>query len=234
MPSSTLKKKTSSLEKKRNAWYDGTHYQHTQPFATFLTCRGKIVQKSLSILKKEINTLIPTPSRATALEIGPGLAPVLPFFPFRETYYLEQSPTIAQKLAKQNLLKKTKTISHFIVGDIQKLPFSNHTRFDLVVMNEVLTHVPPAQRVRVLKKIASLSLAILLVERPQPTYTKFLHSLYPEMRQSRTPVQLRGIYSAYTRFQPLISMLRKEGWRVSTQKVVFGETYLILSARPSK
>jgi SAM-dependent methyltransferase len=189
------------------------------------------VKKNLDILKKEIQKLVPNSSRATALEIGPGLAPVLSYFPFRETYYLEQSPAIARQLLKQNLSqKKTKSISHFMVGDIQRLPFSKSTRFDLVVMNEVLTHVPPGKRVQVLKKIASCASHLLLVERPRPAYRKFLDSLYPEMRQKRTPAQLKGIYSAYTHFPPLVSMLSSQGWKVRTRRVVYGETYCILSA----
>lgn len=233
---STTSQKNSSLKKKKDAWFDGTHYTKTQPFATFLTCRGKIVPNSLNLLKKEIRKLIKQPAHATALEIGPGLAPVLSYFPFREAYYLEQSPAIANQLAKQNLVKKknTKTISHFIVGDVQRLPFSKQTRFDLVVMNEILTHVQPAKRVKVLKHVISYSNALLLVERPQPTYTKFLHSLYPEMRTQQSPAELRAIYSAYTPFNSLLRMLKSEGWNVSTQNVTAGENYCILSAKRKK
>lgn len=226
----------STTKTKKDAWFDGTHYTKTQPFATFLTCRGKIVPKSLNLLQKEIRKLIQNPSHATALEIGPGLAPVLSYFPFREAYYLEQSPAIAKQLLKENLTKKknTKTISHFIVGDVQRLPFSKQTRFDLVVMNEILTHVQPAKRVKVLKHVISYSNSLLLVERPQPTYAKFLHSLYPEMRTNHSSAELRAIYSAYTQFDPILTMLKKEGWKISTTKVSAGETYLILSAKRKK
>lgn len=233
---STTSKKKSLLKKKKDAWFDGTHYTKTQPFATFLTCRGKIVPNSLNLLKKEICTLIKKPSRSTALEIGPGLAPILSYFPFREAYYLEQSPAIAKQLLKEHVGKKknTKTTSHFIVGDVQRLPFSKQTRFDLVVMNEILTHVPPAKRAKVLKHVISYANALLLVERPQPTYQKFLHSLYPKMRAQHTPGELRAIYSAYTKFDPILTMLKKEGWTISTTKVSAGETYLILSAKRKK
>ncbi|MEK6971117.1 MAG: class I SAM-dependent methyltransferase [archaeon] len=229
MPSPPRKKKTGSLS---HSWYDGSHYTKTQPFGTFLMCRGKIVKENMDILTKEIRTLVPFPSRATALEIGPGSAPVIAHLPFRESYYLERSPAIAHQLAKESIGKKknAKTIAHFIVGDVQRLPFSKQARFDLVVMNEVLTHIPPGKRAKVLAHMASRANALLLVERPRPTYVKFLGSLYPEMRQERTPAQLREIYSAYTRIPPLSFMLSTKGWKVHARRVVYGETYCVLTA----
>lgn len=192
------------------------------------------MKTSLARLAEKINLLVPDPQEASALEIGPGTSPILPYFPFRETYFLEQSAEITRTLAEQEKKRRTKTRSHFIVGDILKLPFSKTKRFDLVVMNEVLTHVRSSKRVGVVKKVASMSNALLIVERPQGSYAQFLKQLYPEMFGQRTKTQLKDIYSTYTRIQPLVKMLKDVGWVVKTEKVISGETYCILYARRKK
>lgn len=218
---------TNLKRKHATAWYNGSHYKTNQPFATFLTCHGEMIQQNLNRILEKIQTLVPLIEESTALEIGPGLAPVITYLPFQESYLVEQSNGIVETLSKRN---KRKNI-HFVVGDISHLPPSIPTPVDIIVMNEVLTHVRPKQRINIVKKLAAMSQSLVIVERPRVPYEKFLQTLYPLIEGSRTPQQQRDIYATYTDVQPLTTTLREWGWVVKTTNVVSGETYSIITAK---
>ncbi len=217
----------ASKRKHAKAWYDGSHYTKKQPFATFLTCHGEMIPENLKFTLKKIKALVPEIKNSIALEIGPGLAPVILHLSFHTSYLVEQSKEMVRTLSKK---EKRKNV-HYLVGDISHLPKSLPKVVDIVVMSEVLTHVRPAKRISIVKKIARMSSSLLIVERPRTTYTKFLQTLYPLMEGSRTAQQQRDIYATYTDVKPLIQALRSAGFDVEVTKVVSGETYSIIAAR---
>ena len=155
-------------------WYSGVHYTYSQSFPTFarLTSGRKYLSNLLQRLVKE-------PANTTALEIGPGLSPLTTLLPFKKVFFLEKSKAVADDLGYSKIKKRVNyrrvvedrikdssfENSRVIVGDLRALPFGLKTSFGVIIMNEVLTHVIPSERLSVIAELAEKTDRILLVDR---------------------------------------------------------------------
>lgn len=160
------------------SWYNRTHYVHGQPFPTFLKGRQGPNLENVAFLAKRVRELVGDPSRCTALEIGPGDMPFLPILPFKKMVFLDQSHEILKKLPTTRLLypndyfpknatleKKVDEKTRRVVGDIRRLPFN--ARFDVIIVNEVLTHIRPRERLEVVRALTEHTDAFVILDRGQ-------------------------------------------------------------------
>ncbi len=257
------------------AWYTGAHYKQKQPFKTYLLgWRGTPDPTKVSFIASEIRGLVPNPQKATALEIGPGEIPVSALVPFRRLYFMDRSPAIVKGLAKTKLpvpdtppgqsrvgynevgfRKLVGKRARLVVGDIQNLPFGNV--FDIVVMNEVLTHLRPRERLKALRVIADHAKSILLIERPQRPLRQMreearkIHEqnlrhidennkgaeiLTSKIKDNMSTAQRRKEQATFVNFPPLIRFLRQNGWKVGTTegKGIDNQRRIILKATRKK
>ncbi|MDZ4256991.1 MAG: class I SAM-dependent methyltransferase, partial [archaeon] len=121
-----------------------------------------------------------------------------------------------------------------VVGDVRHLPIQGH--FDFVIMNEVLTHVQPARRLKTIQDLASKTHSFLIIDRLQKPlgiirnfFTTSDQLTHAQRRQARK------IQATFVRFKPIMDYLTKNGWIIHTQKVKRGTTtYIIISATRQK
>jgi hypothetical protein len=98
-------------------------------------------------VRKALLSMIDEIAPKTALEIGPGDAPVLGAVPRR--FYMDIA------------LPFLKDLDGFrIQADLRNLPLRGH--FDLVVLSDVITHIPPRERKRCLLEILGLGERVLI------------------------------------------------------------------------
>jgi 2-polyprenyl-3-methyl-5-hydroxy-6-metoxy-1,4-benzoquinol methylase len=85
------------------------------------------------------------------------------------------------ELAKGNL--RAHNNINYLVGDI--LPLSIHEKFDLIVLPDVLEHIPMEQHNRLFEKLASLLKAdgYIFIHIPNPLYMEWAHKNTPELLQ---------------------------------------------------
>lgn len=174
--------KIQEKEIKEN-WFNGKLYEKGQPFPTFINSD----YANFIFLKKEIKKFLVNPQKMTALEIGPGNLPITPFTEFKKMFFLEKSRKISEKLKRTRIavkavkkkgsaeisfdffLPKEKTKKmHIITGDLSNLPFKKEKKFDFVLLEEVLTHIEPKNRINTIKKIMDLTDSIIIVDRKKP------------------------------------------------------------------
>ena len=134
------------------------------------------------MLAQALRNLVHDARNSTALEIGPGTAPLIPQLPFKHMTFVEQSTALAKGLpytaiAAPEFGTTSWLKSHIFTGmperknvrivaaDLRRLPFNENAHFDVGVMNEVLTHIPPSERLNALKKMAELSDHLLIIDR---------------------------------------------------------------------
>lgn len=212
-------------------WYGVAHYRERQPFETFLKreiAPGIIRRdpRAFETLQERIGELVPRPEKAMALEIGPGDTPVITDIPFHRRIFLELSNVLAKNV--QRLPKGTQGSHHTIIGDTRKLPFSPDARFSVVVMNEVLTHIHPSERIKVLQRLMEISNGMIVVDSPQLSISNLVQRYKKARRPVPTSSQLRTVQATSVRFQPLIRFLNKSGWTV---KVEVYQNYLLMTAK---
>ncbi|MDP2666052.1 MAG: class I SAM-dependent methyltransferase [Candidatus Diapherotrites archaeon] len=249
------RKPTSKVKKKKSAyysgmgWYRGDYYRKGQPFQTLLadplTWSPLATKSMVKQVMDYFQIHLPNPKNATALEIGPGTIPIASLFPFKRIVYLDQSLAILKKLPKRVLphFERKKHVSFTeldqgrsrrVVGDVRHLPIQGH--FDFVIMNEVLTHVQPARRLKTIQDLASKTHSFLIIDRLQKPlgiirnfFTTSDQLTHAQRRQARK------IQATFVRFKPIMDYLTKNGWIIHTQKVKRGTTtYIIISATRQK
>ncbi|GEM_PF-2451230 len=156
-------------------WKTGRHFVKGQPFHTFA-----LVHRNRQFINAEMRKLVPKPENTTALEIGPGISPVIQGLPFKEYFLLEQSPGLAKELQRtvegetthsrvffpQSLPSDYAKKWHIMDGRIEKLNFGQNERFGLVVANEVFTHVLEKDRMSAFRGISEKADALLVIDRP--------------------------------------------------------------------
>jgi SAM-dependent methyltransferase len=190
----------------RRKWFSVHHYKTGQHFFTLID--EPVLLHQVKALLKE---LVPRRTGKSALEIGPGEDPFLEMEGFDSVVYLDKSLAVAR-----NLKKHVSTRAHVAVGDIQALPFSKNQSFGVVVVNEVLTHIRPENRLAIIKNLSALTDRLFIIDR---------HRV-----QKSDP-------SVYVNFNELQTFLTTQGWTV-TQTVIdterfqnLDDSYTILTAR---
>lgn len=147
-----------------------------------------------------------------------------------------------------------------VIGDLGRLPFSDGALFGVVVLSEVLTHIRPAQRLKVIERIAGISKSILIVDRPQiglsglreekvlqfkehsdkgprlPLPPQEIAKISEKLFNSatRTRAQLRAEQATLVNFQRLTNFLKRKGWTVETVPLMTDGkrvSYMMLKAR---
>lgn len=212
-------------------WYSGAHYEYGQYYSTFIQSGGQPRTENIQLLDARMKQLVPTPQTTVALEIGPGNFPFIERFPFKQKVYVEQSERIAQKLQMASGIREYSAEKSPVVrATIRELPFAPGRRFGVVVLNEVLTHVDSAERLKVIKQIASHTNSILLVDRPYPAAGSPLWPVSPG--EISTFARKEEVTKrTYVQMEPIVEYLRSNGWDVQIERIYRGAHYAILSAR---
>ncbi len=158
----TGQKKKKSIDVTRH-WFKSSKkfYQAGQPFQTFVR---KASFRQQEMLEKKIRKIVPELEKRAALEIGPGQEPLISKLDFKKIVFLDLSKAIADKL------KASIRQSEIIVGDIRKLPptiTKTKERFGTIVINEVLTHLIPSERIKAIQNMLNLTDSILIIDRKQ-------------------------------------------------------------------
>ncbi|MBI5635595.1 hypothetical protein HY993_01380 [Candidatus Micrarchaeota archaeon] len=162
-------------EELERRWFEKTLYQDMTVFPTMSdhpAFHHFIVSK--------IRELVPNASEETGVEIGPGHNPVLPALPFKKMLFVDLSKPLAGNL--QNTMipirrdapdrgfdyvpfsKLAQGRSIAVVGDIRRLPLSVEKKAGLIVVNNVLTHIKPGERNKVVAGLAEKTRALLIVD----------------------------------------------------------------------
>jgi hypothetical protein len=114
--------------------------------------------------------------------------------------------------------------TQIVVGDATALPFRKDVMHDLVVVNEVLTHVKPEERVKTLESIAALTGAILIVDRNRLPLERISH--HPRFTEANRLEMERQVD-----FNELRKALPTNEWHVQTIEVTSEkQAYTILKA----
>ena len=120
-----------------------------------------------------------------------------------------------------------------VVGDVRALPFKPSAKFDLVVLNEVLTHVRPQERTKVIEQIAKKANSILILDRPQISL-KELRKIRekPYYYHELSMAELRSFQATLVFFPRIIKILEHNGFEVQTKTYGDGmDSYTILRAK---
>ncbi len=226
-------KKTRRARQQIHPWFRGTPFVRRQPFQTFVQ-----YSKTHEIIQTHLNALLSHPKRSSALEIGPGANPILSRFGFKEPHYIEQSKALAHQLTEKN------PTAHVLVGDIRNPDVRPKKPVELIVLNELLTHIEPRRRLQVMKKLAAYTTAFFIIDRPQPKLadfrqwhhleTRFMARLQTKLGEKKQPPRKKSaseLAQEHTRlvaFEPLVEYLTQEGFNV--QSHTYG-AYRILTAK---
>lgn len=231
-------------------WFNGKKlYRKGQPFRTLMEKMG---YNEIQLVHNKIKALVPEPKKRTALEIGPGVMPVLQEFPFKERVFMD----ISLKLARN--LKQT-IGGQVLVGDIRKIPLTaGKENFGVVVVNEVLTHILPSERTKAIAEIARISDSLLIIDRKQISINKLINierinareklnlltgTKTKRARATRKKIReklsikitgsaLRMEQARLINFKLIETVLRKQGWQIQKQDIERGGvTYTIFSAK---
>ncbi|MDO8624667.1 MAG: class I SAM-dependent methyltransferase [Candidatus Diapherotrites archaeon] len=270
MPART-RSATKKFLKRYRGWFGRGNYNGTQSFYTF---SQPIANRRM--IQEHIKSLVSDPKAAHALEIGPGTTPTLPLTGFRQIHFMDADPRILQQLrnapvkitlkepdAPRNarttftrpLFEFANQRAHFLVGDLRELPFSNKKPFDLIVVNEVLTHIRPIQRMRIISSLADRTKALVILDRTHIPIAEMLSRFKEAARVNRrwadivpkqaakwreiadaqerlTTHDARQEQQRRIRFDLLARTLARKGWMVETIPLEdHNESYILLKAR---
>lgn len=263
------KSRRRSMSTRGKNWYSNRIYEHDQPFGTLVRSSPRQI---IFLLSQKMSALIPHPERATALEIGPGKIPILNVLPFRKMYFMERSEALANYVNNQSIqwvpdattqraytlpvLPSVREKMTVLRGDLNHLPFSSKAQVDLVVLNEVLTHISPSKRSEVVRELALRSKGMIIVDRPQEYFGDVLKKLDASERArlnelkgkrskqakmdrdgikkmlNRSAYLTRDMQQSYVRMRPIVQLLIRMGWKVHPE-LIDGEleTYMIITAK---
>jgi len=153
---------------------------------------------------------------------------------------------------------KSRTGETVVVGDARNLPFDQKQKFGLVLMNEVLTHIKPSERLKTIINISKIGNSIVVLDRKQSSLNEIINkerrnavakleilSGVKEKSTARTRKKIREnsdlrtslssaktIQSRTVNFNPLKRVLEKNGWQVELQDIESrGTKYTILTAK---
>lgn len=227
-----------------NKWFNGQYYLFGQPFSTFARH-----ERNREMLTARLKALVGKPSQSTALEVGPGDAPLLESLPFAERYYLDASPRLARDLKR---MARASQGSKIIAADLRQLPFAEDAEFDVAVLNEVLTHLRPAERIPAVTALARHTRRLLIVDRHTTTEAairaearrlaarmetaskqkggtiKIDHSAFLDIPQDKIDEEM----ARRVGFVEIQDALEGQGYRVHCQQRVHrGTGYTVLTAR---
>ncbi|MBI5553965.1 MAG: hypothetical protein HY917_04465 [Candidatus Diapherotrites archaeon] len=149
-------------------WFNPRYHQRKFPH------HGTLMQQpeGKALVRQALQGLHPNPA-GSAVEIGPGRAPLLAELPFREKTFVDVNPEV---------LKGIKT-GKKVRADIRSFTLKNTT--ELTIINEVLTHIPPSERIKVVEALAEKSQAILIVDRLTFSHQTMREFIEYEINRSR-------------------------------------------------
>lgn len=248
----TKRKKGTNIPSK---WFGHTKnfYKKGQPFLTLMR-KANFMQKAM--IEKKIHDIVPDCTKRTALEIGPGMEPLIPSFGFKKTVFLDLSEAVAKKL------KKKLPNSKVLTGDLRKLPYEitkTKERFGTIVINEVLTHLSPLERIKAIQNIANLTDSIMIIDRTQQSLAEIISNSRRnglnilrnfEGKKSRkatlsrkrikkesniTGREARQIQSMHVNFNSIKNLFGKKGWKTEIAEIESdGIKYSVFTAKKIK
>ncbi|GEM_PF-5479353 len=191
-------------------------------------------QRTLAALEQEtvlaeFRKLVLFPGELSALEIGAGLNPLAHNVKFHSVTFLEadQAP---QAQATLNILKTYPRAenTHVVNGKLQdfakasaagRMPAEVPKNFDVCIINEVFTHIPPRERAKALEDLAAHSKKFFIVDR--------YATIYPGAKSG--PVYQGTLVD----YRPLQAALERKGFlaKVALKEVGWSpDKYFMLSA----
>lgn len=209
---------------RQHPWFNPMQHYETrgQTYHTFAT-------KAPHEIQKAIRSIVEKPEKVFAVEFGPGTDPLIDKFPFERRLFVDSSNRILAML-KHSMTAKREAVqsSEMMQEDIRQVRrIKNRAgKFGLAIANEVLTHIPPKQRINVITGLADNSERIVLTDR----YEKVpgLHGL-----------NISNAGAEYVDPKPIAKSLMQKGfeveiWLYPWQKTDLPESYFIITARKSK
>lgn len=143
-----------SIRQYKKAWFGGQFFRHKSPFLTF-------AQQNTMFLRDLVDEMGKRHGIRSALEIGPGNAPVLLGTRIPKIYFWEKSKKLSEELRK-----KAPNYAHEkMVVENKTLEKTAWQNYDLIVLNEVFSMVRPKDRVKQLKRIMAHSNNLVIIER---------------------------------------------------------------------
>ena len=118
-----------------------------------------------ALIRSHLDAMVPFPDKMSVLEVGPGISPATAGFPFRHITYLEPTADNETRAVMSSVLRfSAAKKAELVMQKLQAVDFGD-AHYDLAVMSEILTHVPPKERLKCVSKVAMHSGKLLIVDR---------------------------------------------------------------------
>jgi len=216
-------------------WFNGERFREMQPFQTFARTR-----KGSGALRVRLKKLVGNPAEHSALEIGPGDAPLIHSLGFRHATFLEASPALARQLEEK--LQRGRGVFSVLVGDVRE--HEPQESYGVIVLLELLTHLRPSERLQVVRKLAGATDRLMIVDRPRGSVDELAKKILRELKHQNpedpeqeipaTPQNARRLAEEklleQVDFDPIREHLRSEGFTITKTRHEHGATYFVLTA----
>ncbi len=218
------KRKGTNLDMRKEGWfrYNEFYDRSGQPYHTFAF-------KAPNEISKAIDSVAETPEKIFAVEFGPGRNTFIDRRPFKRRLFVDYSELMLASLefsltGNRTVLESSEKI-HLDIRNVRKIG-KRFGRFGLSVANEVLTHIPPEQRMSVVDSLAEKSDRIVLTDR---------YGYVPGIAIANTG----KVEAEYVDHKAIAGRLVQKGFEVKVwlyphKKTPFPESYFVISAKKSK
>ncbi|MEK6820964.1 MAG: class I SAM-dependent methyltransferase [archaeon] len=224
------------------AWYRGDHYREKQPYLT-LAAHAREHNEFREVIDSALTYAAPNSRKTSVLEIGPGDAPIAENISFRERIYIDQAQGLLNEIKTRR--EKYETARErvtgikrvrprvYVQGKLEQLPI--RSRVGTIIMNEVLTHIKPNERLRVIQRLVPQTDGFVIVDRPQLPIEKLREIHRAIAGRGTFEHELRKLQATYVRFKPIIAYIRNSGFDTQVSLVSIDETqYVVFAARRKK
>jgi len=221
-------------------WFESADfYNDIARDKSFITT-ASMTPAGLKLIRQHLKQFAGTPAmEQRALEIGPGMVPHTIGMGYGHVYLVDNARSWQEwareniEAAQQNLKKfphlkiHPGTKLHWVHGDLRNLraagdlPLDERRRFDMTTLVEVLTHIHPDERERVLRDISRYTDKLVIFDRRSDKQGIERHPEYVDA--NATEVLLRELG-----FKP---KLHKIGIDIYTKSGVVQEPYFVITAR---
>lgn len=216
-------------------WFTGERFREIQPFQTLARTWG-----GSRAIRKHLRKLVGNPAEHTALEVGPGDAPLIHALDFHHATFLEASPALASAL--ERTLQNSRTRHSIVVGDART--HEPQERYGVIVLPELLTHLRESERLRVVRKFAGATDRLMIVDRPRGSVEELAKKILRELKHQNpedpeqeipaTPQNARRLAEEklleQVDFDPIREHLQSEGFTITKTRHEHGATYFVLTA----
>jgi len=218
------KRKGTNLKMRSDSWFRHREFYDSsgQPYHTFAF-------RAPQEISKAIDSVAEAPEKIFAVEFGPGRNTFIDRRPFKKRLFVDYSEqmleTLPFSLTGNGAALESAEKIHSDIRNVGKLG-KRFGRFGLSVANEVLTHIPPEQRMFVVDSLAEKSDRIVITDR---------YGHIPGMAF----MNVGNVGAEYVEHQAIAKRLVEKGFEVKVWLYPHGkngspESYFVISAKKSK